>query len=458
MIRKRGFRRILAVAALVAAFAVCGFDYVRYNIHAVWRQATLNDFKHIYLGAHAVKRGFSPYDPQTLALLGMREGIDRLNPYVYPPFTALLLQPLTAFGVGTAGRIWIAANHLFFWASAILLLRTLIRGPLRRSMAAPRTRRTIRVLLLLALAFAASHPMFRTLSAGQLTVLLMVLIAAAAFAESRNRSFAAVSLLAVAAMVKVTPGVLILHYVVRRDWRSVGVFAIAMVVLLLLSVAAAGWEMHGEYLPLLRDMGYGKSTWALFGEAFYSDTWNQAPSALWYRLFTDQRGNNAGTMGFLDAPALARGLSYAAALACLGAAFVLDRRGGRRAGPGGLGFMVWIYPMLLGPSLMWDHYLILAFPPAAAMAVEALRRRAWGIALGTGIALVMMLPMFPLDAPALKQGAGLLLLSYKTWGLLLLFGLHGRLLWMVGGESAEDAEAAEETGETVTEEAGAAHA
>ena len=51
---------------------------------------TGNDFAHIYFGSWLLWQGGNPYDPE--ALFNMAQG-QRLNPYVYLPFTGLIMGP-----------------------------------------------------------------------------------------------------------------------------------------------------------------------------------------------------------------------------------------------------------------------------------------------------------------------------------------------------------------------------
>src|SRR6266568_4147870 len=43
--------------------------------------------------------------------------------YIYPPFFALVLAPLTAFGLLAAARIWLLAVHVAFFGSLLLIVR-----------------------------------------------------------------------------------------------------------------------------------------------------------------------------------------------------------------------------------------------------------------------------------------------------------------------------------------------
>ncbi len=411
-LRKVSYTISIIVLLLIAA------GYIYNNIIQAGYGATNNDFKHLYLGAVAISKGLNPYDENVLGILAMRSGLERLNPFVYPPFTGILLWPLASLSFETAVAAWRLCNHGFLLASLFFIVSGL------GTQCGKNHCKAVQVMaLVLCSAFLVSHPVYRTISAGQLNGILLFLISLAFYAESRNRTYLSGAALALAAMIKVTPGVLILHYLIRRDKKALAGFLIGFILLTVISLVLVDLKTHAGFLPLLRDMGYGSSTWAEHGEAFYSDAYNQAPSALWYRLFTDQSMNRVGTKGWIHSPGLAKILSYATGLGILGITIGASWKAWQNKQKGSCSFALWLFPMILCPSLMWDHYLVLLLPSIALLFTTESIWKSPGSLLTIGIAVAMIAPYFPLDAAFLRQSAWIPMISWKTYGALLLFSL-----------------------------------
>ncbi|MCX7963404.1 MAG: hypothetical protein N2644_02825, partial [Candidatus Sumerlaea chitinivorans] len=129
-----------------------------------------NDFKHLYAGIHAIWRGEDPYTAPSLLRVAAECGLGdaALNPYVYLPFTGLVLGFLKFFSFHTAAHIWFFANHAMIFISGYLFACSLADSfPVLRK---TESFRAIECLYLLAMAF--SHPLSRNLTAGQLNCVL----------------------------------------------------------------------------------------------------------------------------------------------------------------------------------------------------------------------------------------------------------------------------------------------
>src|SRR5207253_2607799 len=77
------------------------------------------DFVNYFGGAQAAARGTDIY-----ADFKQSWGTQAwVVAYIYPPFFALVLAPLTAFGLLAAARIWLLVVHAAFFGSLLLMLR-----------------------------------------------------------------------------------------------------------------------------------------------------------------------------------------------------------------------------------------------------------------------------------------------------------------------------------------------
>lgn len=125
------------------------------------------------------------------------------------------------------------------------------------------------LLPLLLLCFA---PVWDDLYAGQINTFVLLALALALLWSNRGSQIAAGAALAVAIVLKTSPALLVLAFVVRRQWRAV---AAAVVVVVLLSAAAAlVWKV--EYLGTYVDV-------SLRAANSRFDYMNLSPQTLWVR-------------------------------------------------------------------------------------------------------------------------------------------------------------------------------
>ncbi|GAB4319378.1 MAG: hypothetical protein Kow0059_13350 [Candidatus Sumerlaeia bacterium] len=510
-------------AALAAALLLGAVLYVRLQIAAAWGGRHNNDFKHIYAGAWLLARGLSPYD-RTLLFQAAEEAVlppDQrgqgrlaLNPYVYFPFTALVMAPLTALDFFTASAVWFVVNHLCLLLAAAVMLRALRFEPWWGGAA------------ILALLLGWNFPLTRNLTAGQLNAPLLLMEALALGALLREgelvrrpgpkptataglarrllnhpRFWAAVAgfALAFAAWFKISPGLFVFFLLLKRRWRALGWMLAWGTVLGAFALLAAGPAVHRDFLPLLRQMRYGHSTWedlvdSATGEprvTFYRDPGNQSLNALMHHLV-------AGGGGF--EPLVRLGAKAADALTVAGAIILLwmgvgpIRRTNREriereaaaieAGASEvpppadaaleppeitvLDFSSFLLLSLFLPSLMWDHYLVQAVLPVLGLAWTLLRARRprnesgvqgelvahdgggalpWWIGAGLAAAWTTIGLPQAWGSAFYKSGPGLLLGHAKFFALLLVFALilDARARLCSSSQEAESAPSADES-------------
>lgn len=430
------------------------------------RRLHCNDFKHIYLGAALIAEGQSPYDPE--ALFEARRAMELQDarfrgilPYVYLPFTGAALIPLTWLpDFNTAAWAWFWINQALFLGGAFLAARA-VGLPWRSG-----------VIALTLFLLAWNVPLERTLSAGQLNGVLLFFFALVLWMTGRAPAPATGAAAAFAALFKLSPAILFFWFLAERRRRE----AVWMAVWLVAGVAAtlplAGPRTHLEFLPLLRDMGYGRSTWAAAGQRFYRDPYNQSLNSFYHHAFADyipprpEIEDDGITPWWNLGPRAANAFTWIDTLALLGVtAFLLWPRARRAAGEGNpppdgatpsgeqenpgdtsesraspgarsapplesvLAFSTLVTLSLLVPSLLWDHYLSQLLLVHLALARALLQRRAswFSHALFALIVIVNGAPVV-FDQPAFLQGIGLLGMSLKLWTTLATWFL---LCWLL---------------------------
>jgi hypothetical protein len=206
------------------------------------------DFAAYYLAGKALRTDSDPYRYAADRHVSLHPGDleqyseeaftrgDGLSRYIYPPFALPLYAALSRFPYMTARAMW-TALALLAHAAAIRAGFLLIAKPLR--------------LGYLVLAFGltiASQPLLLHLGTGQVDLLVAGLAMLSLLASEKGQRPSAALLLAVAVWMKVSPAVLLAHFVLfRRDVRFLAWFGGWMVALPLLVVWAVPLRLYTDY-------------------------------------------------------------------------------------------------------------------------------------------------------------------------------------------------------------------
>jgi alpha-1,2-mannosyltransferase len=327
--------------------------------------------------------------------------------YIYPPFFALVLAPLTSLGLMAAARIWLLAVQAAFIASLVLILR--IHPEL--------TRGGRRLLLLASLGFM---PVYLNLKFQQVATVWLLLITATLWAALRRRTGLAGAFIAAAASLKVTPIFLIPLFARLGRWRIAAMGSVMLVALTVITMLAApgSWQFFTVVLPRI---GLGTANWD-----------NGSIDGLVSRivgLAPDLFGGATQT--------LARGVIAAAAVLVIGVTLWVARPGIEQAWTLRLSVAALTTALLIVSSVTWQHHLVtLLLPVATAIAWITVRRPGarYGWWLFAAYAMCWMdRRAFPLPADLQVHSpaeAALMLAgtSVKLIGLLLLWTLLLQML------------------------------
>jgi alpha-1,2-mannosyltransferase len=124
-------------------------------------------------------------------------------PFTYTPFAAVVFAPLSLPGTDTARWLFTAGSLVSYLAVLVVCARQL--------------RLSWQHLALVGVAGMALEPLVRTILLGQINLYLMALVVLdCLLVRSTRRGW----LVGLAAGIKIVPGVFILYFVLRRDWRS----------------------------------------------------------------------------------------------------------------------------------------------------------------------------------------------------------------------------------------------
>lgn len=280
--RSVGRRRATTAAEYLALVALVGAFLWRGLVPA-WK--TLNtDFPDYYLAARLYHQGYpldQIYDWTWVQRQKDHAGIDRpIVAYtLLTPFSLLPVLPFSSLPPLPAKRWWLLVNLALLGLTGYLLHRMSKLG-------------VRRVALLM---FLAVIPLRSNFLYGQEYVLLLFLFTLAAWFYLRSQAVASGITLAVAAALKIYPGLVVILFLRKRQWRAAGSLLAGSAALWLLSIGLFGWQTVRTYL-------FEVLPWPLRAEGQdpYNPTWNSV-SALLHRLFVAEPDLNPHPLFHLPA-------------------------------------------------------------------------------------------------------------------------------------------------------------
>jgi hypothetical protein len=221
---------------------------------------TIVDTYVYYFGAKAMALGLNLYDAELLDQMGKKAGVNEVYLYWHTPFSAAFFVPLLYFPPQTVHRL------LMCWNAALLgllfyLIYILVR-PQRHAHA---------LFALFLLIQIINGPAVTTLRIGQSNFLILILMLGCLYAHLRGKDSLSALPLAAAILIKITPGILLLYFLLfyARRWRYLGWIGLWMVVLIVATLPWAPPRYWLDYLP-----------YALHGPQI------QAPYSIWGWLET----------------------------------------------------------------------------------------------------------------------------------------------------------------------------
>lgn len=398
-------RRAAPWVALALAAALHARGLVVEDWPVVKGERHARDFASYHYAAQAALAGDDPYDAATLGALAKAEGTRKtVHPYFYPPpflLTMLWAAPLT---LNEAYRLWFWADSAFFVGAVLAALRLIGPSPA--------------AIWALAGLLVAFTPLRNNHLMGQanLPVLALMTAGLAAAEGPRRREGLGGALVGAAAMMKMSPGLLVAWWIARGRWRPALAACVTAVALTLASLPILGpaLQLH-FYRDVLPGFGSGdyhglKVPLTLFG--------NHSLPNLWAQVFPAKDGLSAA----------ARVVSSLTNLSLVAAAFAALRapKDGL-AVANAVGALACL--MVVVPAYAYEHHLTFLIPAilasAAALGADRLPRLAWGPWLVAFALLCAPLTALKAQAGASGEVTALALQELKTLGVLLLGLLCG---------------------------------
>jgi len=379
------YRTVAAVALAAVSILAVGVIFLRLRAE----RGIGADFN-VYWSAARVFLGMEPGD---LYPGGMPGTVSEAHPdglaFTYPPFAAALFAPMAFLPF----KIALALHTASIFAGAAVLAFWFVRrfGP-----KLPRLEQTA-LTAAGAAAMLLTVPWMETLKFGQINHVLMIMIIGDVYLLHRGRGM----FVGIAAGIKLTPIVLLVFFVARRDWKgaatAIASFAATVGIMFLLSPADA-----------LTYWGGALSDTSRVGDV--ANVSNASVNGLIARLGVE---GSTATVAWLAASAA---VGFMALLA-------IQRR--RASGEVALSLSFAALAMLLVSPISWTHHWVWVALVVAALAVSATRTRhpEWPLALAGVTALFFYAPLLAVIPgssawlPGITADTRVLVaLAILTWG------------------------------------------
>lgn len=402
----------LVLLALLLAFSL--FHYAYDCVFRAWIGEKI-DFQTYYAAALTIRDGGDIYDCSQLKQQLPRPRYGRFSGY--PPFFAILMVPFTLLPVDAATGLWFVLNHLFILLSAVLLARAI--GNL--------TYTTGLLLFALAANLFAFH---FDLDLGQSNILMLLLIALGLCLANNGHPLWAGFSLGVATLTKLEPFLLVLFCLWRRRFRTAGAALVTIALLMGLSVAHSGAEVHrswaADVLPHLSNVsGFAHDE----GDSAADHT-KHGLNSLFARLLVANRT----TRPLTEAPVLAKALTWLSCGLVLAVSLFVckpDRLKSKRLFALEFGLMVTTL-LIVSPKCVEHHLVLLLIPYFLLFGRLARNPSRHTAALAVAVlSFVLCGAEYPYYHESFRSGLLVLLMSARLYGMVMLWGL---LIYFVGSE------------------------
>lgn len=195
------------------------------------------DFGVYYVAGLMLRRGEDIYDWNLMHNVAQQElgaDIGRSLGFWYPPPLAIAMAPMSLLPYRLAYRLWVLGEQVCLFTSLVLLART--------------SKALGKWGLPLLVAVAANMwPVYLAIMIGQVNMLILLVLCLALYLARENRFMAAGVVLGLGAMIKLSPALLVVFFLLQRRWRvATGAF-LSVAALTVASVLIAGPQSIGSF-------------------------------------------------------------------------------------------------------------------------------------------------------------------------------------------------------------------
>ena len=197
--------------------------------------------------------------------------------YVYSPFLAWLLIPLSGLPYSLAERIWSYGNILVYFLAVFIFMKTLFEYKILQKW-------ELSWIGLFSLYWA---PALFALWGGQITILLFMLLLLHLDLSLKGNDFLAGIILGVAILLKFSPVIFLGLWILQRRWKIV----IACILIVFIGSWVSGWkETLFFYSSILPSMLMGEnhpaniSCWGIYLTGKFGDPWGWLTELQYYEI------------------------------------------------------------------------------------------------------------------------------------------------------------------------------
>lgn len=261
------------------------------------------------------------------------------------------------------------------------------------------------------------QPPFDTIAYGQIDIVLLLLLTLTLLGLQSERSWLIGMGIALGTLFKLYPFMLVGFLLVRREWKAIGWVGGWLVLLNGIAIAVMGWDNHVMYVTqVLPNIGGGTS-WVE----------NQTINGFLNRLSYDPlrtepvRGLSISLLTY-------GGFALVAGISLLLSFAPFDRKSSSYA----LQFAIFSVVMVLAVPAAWMHYstiTILAFVMLAWYSADHPLPLGKAVLLTLSFALIAYGNQWSFFDGTQNPGLPFLALSYKFYGLVLLWGVMVHTIW-----------------------------
>jgi hypothetical protein len=318
----------------------------------------------------------------------------------FPPPTALLLVPLARFEPLAALRVMTGVSLLCLLCSIILLARILAWSYVESA-----------VFVLL-----SGYAVFNALRLGQPYIVVALSCILGYYARLRGAPLLAGLCFGLFTPIKYFPGVMLIYFAFRREWKVVLGGAVAVLAVVTLSIAALGWKVHEIFLS----SALGNH---LMGNLSLQDPFSasfQSFDALFRRLFVLDAASNPRP--WLAVPglqmlgvAITKAVIFATAIATLIRIATSSLQDKVAPSVGILGILT----LLLAPATATYHFVLLWLP--VGLLIDHFCRARAPVHAGLLLVLYTLIGFFPYGRAAdrFEGRGGLTVFAFPRLFLLL---------------------------------------
>ena len=259
----------------------------------------------------------------------------------HPPVAVMVALPFGSLGYFQSLRVW---NIVSLALVAVALLLLVGRNGFRLDRAEQ---------LLVGGLLVSSSVLATQVLHGQLNGVLLLLFVAGWLASRHERTVLAGVCIGAATALKLFPGLLVLFFIARRQWKGAIAVFVSCLSLNLLAAGILGIDAIRDYLLIVMPQA-----------SRFSDTWPNASLLGFLSRLLD--GSFGQSTPLAHWPQVARALWLATSL--IGVALTWRVTVRDRSQPShDLIFSAWVGLMLLISPITWDHYFLLAVLPLIAL-------------------------------------------------------------------------------------------